>query len=195
MSTFASPTNNSSFLIGNPDLPKTAALNLRTDLDSEESRQKLTKMVMRLFDHWELTTADQLELLGLSANSRRLLTQYRKKGVLPKELFKHSRALDNKPAFRNINYHPGPDAFDDLLDPGETPSDAAVLAFQKANRMRTTVSEVAALDQTSLFHIVIQRVFRRAIFYPSRYEDGYFPVWYGYLDPLTTIHETALSYD
>jgi hypothetical protein len=83
MSTFASPTNNSSFLIGNPDLQNTAALHLRPDLDSEESRQKLTKMIMRLFDHWELTTADQLELLGLSANSRRMLTQYRKKGVLP----------------------------------------------------------------------------------------------------------------
>jgi hypothetical protein len=33
--------------------------------------------------------------------------------------------------------------------------------------------------------------FQRAIFYPSRYGDGSFPVWYGCLDPLTTIYETA----
>lgn len=83
MPKFSSPTNNSSFLIGNPDLQTTAAVNRRPDLDSEESRQKLTQMIMRLFDHWKLTTADQLDLLGLSANSRRMLTQYRKKGVLP----------------------------------------------------------------------------------------------------------------
>jgi hypothetical protein len=109
----------------------------------------------------------------------------------PKTLFKYSRALDNEPAYRNINYRPGPDAFDDLLDPEDHPGDAAVLAFQKTSRMRSTVSDVAAIDQTSLFHIVIQRVFQRAIFYPSRYGDGSFPVWYGCMDPLTTIYETA----
>lgn len=111
--------------------------------------------------------------------------------MLPKELFNFSRALDNEPAFRNINYRPGPDAFNDLFDPGETSSEAARLAFQKANRMRSTVSEVAPFDQTSLFHTVIQRVFQRAICYPSRYGDGSFPVWYGCLDPQTTIYETA----
>jgi hypothetical protein len=109
----------------------------------------------------------------------------------PKELFQYSQALDNEPVFRNINYHPGPDAFSDLLDPGEPSGEATVLAFQKATRMRATVNEVAALDQTSLFHIAIQRVFQRAMFYPSRYGDGSFPVWYGCLDPQTTIHETA----
>jgi hypothetical protein len=83
MPILASPTNNGSFLIGNPNLHKTAVFNRHPDLDSEENRQKLTKMIMRLFDHWDLTTADQLELLGLSANSRRMLSQYRKKGVLP----------------------------------------------------------------------------------------------------------------
>ena len=83
MSTFAYPTNNTSFLISNPDLQKMVALNQRLELDSEASRQKLTQMIMRLFDHWELTTADKLDLLGLSANSRRMLTQYRKKSVLP----------------------------------------------------------------------------------------------------------------
>jgi hypothetical protein len=83
MPTFASPTNTSPFLVGNPELQTIRALNPRPDLDSEESRRTLTQMTMRLFDHWKLTTADQLELLGLSANSRRMLTQYRKKGALP----------------------------------------------------------------------------------------------------------------
>jgi hypothetical protein len=83
MATFASPTNNGSFLMGNPNLHHTSGSHLRPELESEESRQKLSQMVMRLFDHWALTTADQLELLGLSPNSRRMLTQYRKKGVLP----------------------------------------------------------------------------------------------------------------
>ena len=50
---------------------------------SDQDRQKITKMIMRLFDHWKLSTADQLELLGLSSNSRRMLTQYRKGKALP----------------------------------------------------------------------------------------------------------------
>lgn len=83
MSTSTSPTNNDSFLFGNPNLNSMASLNRRLEMDSEGNRQKLTKMIMRLFDHWKLPTADQLEVLGLSANSRRMLTQYRKKGVLP----------------------------------------------------------------------------------------------------------------
>lgn len=109
----------------------------------------------------------------------------------PKELFKYSRVLDDDPAYRNINHHPRPDTFDDLLDPDETSDDAALPAFQKTNRMRSTVCGIAAMDQTNLYHIVIQSVFQRAIFYPTRYGDGSFPVWYGCLDPLTTIYETA----
>ncbi len=51
--------------------------------ENEENRRRLTKMVIRLFDHWQLSTADQLELLCLSANSRRMLSQYRKGKALP----------------------------------------------------------------------------------------------------------------
>jgi RES domain-containing protein len=109
----------------------------------------------------------------------------------PKDLYQYSRALDNEPAFRNISYRPGPDAFNDLLDPGETSSDATTLAFHKVSRMRATVNEATAFDQTSLYHIFIERVFQRAIFYPSRYGDGSFPVWYGCLDPQTAVYETA----
>ena len=40
-------------------------------------------MVTRLFELWELATADQLELLGLSRTSRAQLSKYRKGGALP----------------------------------------------------------------------------------------------------------------
>lgn len=83
MSTASSPINIGPFQFGLPDFSVANQTGQRPDLDSDENRQKLTKMIMRLFDHWKLTTADQLELLGLSANSRRMLTQYRKSKALP----------------------------------------------------------------------------------------------------------------
>lgn len=36
------------------------------------------KMVTRLFDHWQLSSGDQLAMLGLSENSRQTLCRYRK---------------------------------------------------------------------------------------------------------------------
>ena len=57
------------------------------------------------------------------------------------ELYTHAKALDHEPAYRNVHYRPGPDAFDDLLDPDQSSNDAILLAFQKANRMRSNVSE------------------------------------------------------
>jgi len=50
--------------------------------DAEE-RQKLATLATRLFDKWELSTADQLELLGLSPSSRAMLTKYRKGSAVP----------------------------------------------------------------------------------------------------------------
>ena len=48
------------------------------ELGSKESRESLAKMVARLFDHWELSAADQCALLGLAPTSRMTLTRYRK---------------------------------------------------------------------------------------------------------------------
>ena len=48
------------------------------DLTSEVNRKKIGLIIMRLFDHWNLTTEEQLSLLGLSPKSRALLTKYRK---------------------------------------------------------------------------------------------------------------------
>ena len=49
-----------------------AAVNLETN----ESRQALAKMVIRLFQNWKISTADQLNLLGLSETSRAMLSRY-----------------------------------------------------------------------------------------------------------------------
>lgn len=42
------------------------------------SRQALAKMIIKLFDHWKLGSADRLALLGLCSNSRSTLGRYEK---------------------------------------------------------------------------------------------------------------------
>ena len=44
----------------------------------KSARSELAKMVMTLFSHWQLSTEDQLALLGLSTSNRGALTRYRK---------------------------------------------------------------------------------------------------------------------
>lgn len=56
------------------------ALNL--DFSSSERRTQLAQIVMQLFEKWQLDTASQLNLLGLSETSRALLSKYRK-GLRP----------------------------------------------------------------------------------------------------------------
>jgi hypothetical protein len=53
------------------------------DLSSNDSRSALAKLVVKLFLQWGLSTADQLELLGLSPNSRAMLSKYGKGEALP----------------------------------------------------------------------------------------------------------------
>ncbi len=45
-------------------------------LEIVENRQELAKMVIRLFKHWDIDTATQLNLLGLSEASRAVLSKY-----------------------------------------------------------------------------------------------------------------------
>jgi hypothetical protein len=47
------------------------------DLTTESSRRRLTKIVMRLLDEWDLKTAEELGLLGLRITSRNMLQNYR----------------------------------------------------------------------------------------------------------------------
>lgn len=44
----------------------------------QAERGEIAKMIMTLFDHWELTTEDRLELLGLSPSNRSALSRYRR---------------------------------------------------------------------------------------------------------------------
>ncbi len=52
-------------------------LPISEELSSKSARSKLTQMIMRLFDEWSLTTAEQLTLLGLRETSRNMLIRYR----------------------------------------------------------------------------------------------------------------------
>lgn len=57
-----------------PELNKDTSL---PDFEQADERKKLAEVLMRLFALWNLDTATQLNLLGLSANSRALLSKYR----------------------------------------------------------------------------------------------------------------------
>ena len=65
-----------------PDLAQLAE-EIHINLESNDARRKLARMVTRLFELWHLPAADQLELLGLSRTSRAQISKYRKGGALP----------------------------------------------------------------------------------------------------------------
>lgn len=46
--------------------------------ERKSDRAELAKMMMKLFEHWQFTTEDQLSMLGLSTSNRAALTRYRK---------------------------------------------------------------------------------------------------------------------
>lgn len=45
---------------------------------SEADRSAIAKMLMKLFEHWQLTTEEQLSMLGLAPENRSALSRYRK---------------------------------------------------------------------------------------------------------------------
>jgi hypothetical protein len=53
------------------------------NMESDEARKALARLVTRLFELWNITTADQLELLGLSRTSRAQISKYRSGGAVP----------------------------------------------------------------------------------------------------------------
>lgn len=59
------------------------ASNSNPQIMSDSERAKLAKMLIRLFDLWELDTASQLTLLGLRTTSRAMLSNYREGTPLP----------------------------------------------------------------------------------------------------------------
>ena len=48
------------------------------DLHDQGSRKRLAKMVVRLFEHWQISAPDQASLLGLSPDSRATVARYRR---------------------------------------------------------------------------------------------------------------------
>lgn len=53
------------------------------DFHDESTRADITLLVMRLFERWGLDSTAQLNLLGLSATSRAMLSRYRRGSSLP----------------------------------------------------------------------------------------------------------------
>ncbi len=48
------------------------------DLKSRDARERLARMVVKLFEHWQLTATEQAAVLGLAAGHRSTLARYRK---------------------------------------------------------------------------------------------------------------------
>ncbi len=48
------------------------------DVRTRETRERLARLVTRLFDLWQVSVAEQAALLGLSADNRSTLARYRK---------------------------------------------------------------------------------------------------------------------
>ena len=65
-----------------PAMPQLAE-ETRINIESSEARRKLARIVTRLFELWNLSTADQLQLLGLSRTSRAQISRYRNGGAVP----------------------------------------------------------------------------------------------------------------
>lgn len=47
-------------------------------LQSREGRQRLARMVLTLFEHWSLSSAEQAALLGLAPGNRATIARYRR---------------------------------------------------------------------------------------------------------------------
>jgi hypothetical protein len=54
------------------------AARIPVQLQGREGRQRLARMVLALFDHWGLSSAQQAALLGLSPDNRATIARYRR---------------------------------------------------------------------------------------------------------------------
>ena len=51
---------------------------VQTTKQSATDRGAVSKMLMQLFEHWAISTEDQLDMLGLARDNRAALARYRK---------------------------------------------------------------------------------------------------------------------
>ena len=69
-----------------------ANLGFQKLIETTEGRTKLTKIVTKMLSHWNLTTREQLLLLGLNETSRYMLSRYKNnESILPNEQDKLER--------------------------------------------------------------------------------------------------------
>lgn len=52
--------------------------NTQSTLQNSTDRGSISKMLMQLFEHWAISTEDQLDMLGLSKDNRAALARFRK---------------------------------------------------------------------------------------------------------------------
>lgn len=65
-------------------------------------RGEIAKMLIQLFERWQLTAAEQLSALGLSASNRDALTRYRKGGVFSNNRDQLDRAVHLLEIHKNL---------------------------------------------------------------------------------------------
>ncbi len=53
-------------------------LAMEVSTSGEVDRKAIAGMLMKLFDHWKLSTEEQLDVLGFSPTNRAVLTKYRR---------------------------------------------------------------------------------------------------------------------
>jgi len=58
--------------------PLSHAARVPVSLQGREGRRRLARMVLALFDHWQLSTPEQAALLGLSPDNRATIARYRR---------------------------------------------------------------------------------------------------------------------
>jgi hypothetical protein len=58
--------------------PLLQAARVPVNLQAREGRRRLARMVLALFDHWQLSSAEQAALLGLSPDNRATIARYRR---------------------------------------------------------------------------------------------------------------------
>ncbi len=74
--------------MGNPGMSLTEMIKF----ENLDARKRLTQIIMRLLNEWQLSTAEQLTLLGLRQTSRNMLIRYRNlNSVIPYEQDKLER--------------------------------------------------------------------------------------------------------
>jgi hypothetical protein len=111
--------------------------------------------------------------------------------ILTGQLYNNLTEFDDD-VFRNIaERHTEPvDPFDDLADGDEALAETALRIEHRVRRHRGH-GEPGIIEPQPIHLNIINVPFERDTVFPTRYSDGSFAVWYGSIEPETTVYETA----